>query len=135
LNNYHKEIEKFLLKELKLTLHKNKKTINLVRNGVDFAGYKIKPGRMFLREKTLRKAFNIIKKFNKRASIVTPALLNYLYCVLNSYLGQLRAVNGFNLRKKILKRAPSKYFEGDMECTKVKKTYLTEFEKEYLEEL
>lgn len=131
LNVFHKEIGDFLRKELKLELHQDKKTINLIKNGVDFVGYKIKPGRMYLRQRTLRKMFNITERFQRNIFDVKEKTLERLFCVFNSYLGQLGCVKGFRLRKKLCEKISYPYFCHNEDYSKVRKMYLNETLMEY----
>ncbi len=133
LNYCYNEISKFLREELKLELHKDKKTINLVSNGIDFVGYKIKQNRMFLRSKTIRRIFNIADKFKEHELEMKEGALDKIFCCFNSYLGQLRAVKGFNLRKKLCEKIVFPTFCPNSKYEKVKKMYTTEQYRKYIE--
>lgn len=132
LNKYHREITEFLIKELKLELHQNKKTINLVQNGINFVGYKIKPNRIFLRQKTLRAMFRNANNFRENIFDVKEEALEYLFCLFNSYLGQLTCVKGYNIRKKLCAKIVFPFFCNDENYTKVRKMYVPEKHAEYL---
>ncbi len=133
LNMYHKEITKFLKKELLLELHQDKKTINLVKNGIDFIGYKIKPNRMYLRQKTLRAMFRNVDNFRKNIFDIKESALENLFCRFNSYLGQLVCVKGYKIRQKLCEKINFPFFCNAEDCKKVKKMYLPKVFREYLE--
>ena len=78
------KIDKFLGTNLKLSLHKDKVTINKLTKGVDFLGYVALPNHRILRTKTKRRMFRKVNKNN-----------------LSSYLGLLEHCNGYRLGKRI----------------------------------
>lgn len=123
LNYCYNEISKFLLNELGLVLHTDKKTINTISNGMDFVGYKIKPNRFYLRKKTIKRIFKIADDFNKKVYDIEEPEIEEHYAIFNSYLGQLRSVMGYNLRKKLCKIISYPFFMCDNKYTKVKKCY------------
>ena len=59
LNYCYNRIAEFISQNLLIVLHKDKKTINLVSNGIDFVGYVAKPNRFYLRQRTLRDIFRM----------------------------------------------------------------------------
>lgn len=50
LNSWYFQIDSFLQSNLNLRLHPNKKHINLANKGIDFTGFIIKPGRVYMRQ-------------------------------------------------------------------------------------
>ncbi|MDO5438189.1 MAG: RNA-directed DNA polymerase [bacterium] len=132
LNYYYEKISEFIKTELELELHKNKKTINLVSNGIDFVGYKIKPNRMYLRSKTVRNIFRLADEYQKGVFDIKEEEIEELFSVFNSYLGQLRSVKGYNLRKKLCGKIAYPFFQNDEEFTKIKKMYIPQKYWKYL---
>lgn len=135
LNYCYNEIAKFVKEHLALELHTKKKSINLISNGIDFVGYKIKPHRIFLRQKIMNKMFDEIKQYKEKNMDITIAELDKFYAKINSYIGQLRCVNGYNLRKKVCQMIIFPHFSIGEDCTKVNKEYLSEREMKYLKML
>jgi len=119
LNAWHKEIKEFLHETLHLELHDNKKSINKISKGVDFVGYVIKPYRMAIRQKTLKKAYKIINEYFKQGNRFDENKINGFICRINSYLGFLRGVNGYRLRRDICLRCVNLFIGCDEEYTKI----------------
>lgn len=57
-----------MLAELGLTLHPNKIHLVDVTKGVPFVGYVIKPGRIYMRSRTVHRSFRSIERWNKYAT-------------------------------------------------------------------
>lgn len=119
LNYWYKRMDEFLQSTLDLHLHPNKKHINLVKNGIDFTGFIIKPGRTYLRQATMSNCKQKIRGWEKNGSPVDPESLMLLSGSVNSYLGMLRQVNGYKARKAMCKRVESLFLNADAECTKI----------------
>jgi RNA-directed DNA polymerase len=81
------QIKSFLLKELKLTLHPNKVSIQTIASGVDFLGWIHFPDHRVLRTTTKRR---IIKNFRKGNKFTEQ-----------SYLGLLRHGNTWKLKHQL----------------------------------
>ena len=117
LNKCYELIDEFLQERLNLHLHSNKKEINRVHVGINFVGYVVKPHRTYIRRMTTSnlncKLEGILQK--KRASLHDIA-------VINSYLGLLRQVSGYNKRKAVAMRLKSLGVELDAALTKVVST-------------
>jgi len=135
LNYCYDEIAKFVKENLALELHKNKKSLNLISNGMDFVGYKIKPHRIFLRQKTINKMFHAAKLFTDAKADLKIDEIEKYYATFNSYLGQLRSVNGYNLRKKLCDIVAFPEFSIGEDYTKVQKEYLSKSELKYIKML
>jgi RNA-directed DNA polymerase len=101
-------------------LHPNKKHLNLVEKGIDFTGFIIKPGRTYLRRTSLSKCHQKIRAWERKGSPVDNESLTDMAKSLNSYLGMLRQVNGFNARKSMCQRVESLFLQVDKEYTKIK---------------
>ena len=103
-----------------LSLHRDKKILNITYSGIDFVGYVAKPNRFFLRQKTLDNIFKLVDTFIQRVFQVEENILNWLFFVFNSFLGMLRSVKGFCLRQRLCFDVafPFFYFERDLCCIK-----------------
>jgi hypothetical protein len=119
LNVWHKQIEIFLKERLKLELHPNKKTIGKVKNGVDFVGFLIRPEKLLLRQKILKRAFKIIREYKKYPTWFENQERVDFRNTINSYLGMLRSVNGYNLRKKVCGQSINLFISCDEEFSKI----------------
>lgn len=124
-----REIDRFLMDHLRLSLHANKTVLQRVERGTNFLGYIVYPHHRYIRRRTLRALRKRIYFFNGlldpahyphqsmplrgswalwlvlhqlRAPLtVTPALLKRMLATLNSYYGQLVHANSYRLRIKI----------------------------------
>lgn len=119
LNHWYDEIEKFLYEELRMKLHPNKKWLNRVDKGIDFIGFVIKPGRTYLRQMSLSRCKQKIRAWEKKGAIVDPHVIEGLSSSVNSYLGMLRQVDGYNARKSICNGIENLFIRADEECTKI----------------
>ena len=120
LNRWYLQIDEFLKSRLSIHLHPNKKHINLVGTGIDFIGFIIKPGRVYLRQTSLLKCREKIRAWEREGSPVDVETLEDVSQSMNSYLGMLRQVNGYSARKSICKRVESLFLQPDVNCTKIK---------------
>lgn len=100
-------------------LHRSKKSINKIHRGVDFVGFTIKPNRIFIRQKTIKKAFRIVDKWHTSLDWLAEAELNNFRVSINSYLGMLQPINGYNLRKKICLKINNLFIHSDKNCSKL----------------
>ena len=98
-----------------LSLHNNKKRVAPLEQGVDFVGYVIKPHRTLLRGRVIR---NLNRKLGKIISQEDPTYENYAPS-LNSYLGFLRQVSGYNKRQRMASRLLFAGIEMSEDLTKV----------------
>jgi len=120
LNAWYRQMDVFLRSTLALRLHPNKKHLNLADRGIDFTGFIIKPGRVYLRRTSLSKCRQKITTWERNGSPIDAESLRDLSESLNSYLGMLRQVNGYNARKAICRRVESLFLQADGACTKTK---------------
>ena len=123
LNYFYKEIAKFIYENLMIEIHRDKKTINIVSNGIDFVGYTIKPNRFFLRKRTLRDIFRVVNRYRSEFYMLSENILEWLYYVFNSYLGMLQCVKGYNLRRKLCDMVTYPYFYAEKDFTSIKKAF------------
>jgi len=119
LNQWYAQMDEFLKSKLAIHLHPNKKHLNLVETGIDFTGFIIKPGRVYLRQSSLAKCQQKIRAWERNGSPVDTETLKDISQSLNSYLGMLRQVNGYNARKSMCRRVESLFLQADGECTKI----------------
>ncbi len=101
LNYAYAEINKFMQNNLALKLNHKKKNLNSIYRGFDFVGHVVKPNRIHLRPRTVKKSFNTIKKWKNSANRFSQEELVTFRNRINSYLGMCRHVNAYALRKKL----------------------------------
>lgn len=101
LNKYMNEIAKYIKKSLELELSSKKCSINSVIKGIDFVGYTIKPHRMYLRRRTLNRAFCTIKIWKNNTNRFLEKVLFDFRSTMNSYLGMMIHLNMYKLRSLI----------------------------------
>ncbi len=119
LNGWYQDIDNFLQDDLCLRLHPNKKWLNRVDAGINFVGFIIKPGRTYLRRSSLSRCHQKIRAWEREGSPFDQETLQELSDSVNSYLGLLRQVQGYNARKAICRRMESLFLNADEQCTKV----------------
>ena len=113
LNSWYGQIEEFLQDRLALRLHPGKKHLNRAYTGIDFTGFIIKPGRTYLRRSSLARCRRKIAGWEHSDNPHDPEALKRLSHSMNSYLGQLRQVNGFKARKSLCQRVESLFLRAD----------------------
>jgi len=99
---WKKEINKFLISNLKLELHSEKSKIVPLAKGIDFLGFRNFYHYKLLRKRNIRK---FLKNLNKMKEECNYKTLNY-YAVYDSFEGWFayaRNANTYNLRKKLTK--------------------------------
>ncbi|VTR64402.1 Retron-type reverse transcriptase [Desulfosarcina cetonica] len=119
LNGWYDEIENFLYEKLKMRLHPHKKWLNRADAGIDFVGFVIKPGRTYLRQASLSRCQQKIRAWEKKGAVLDEHVLDGLSASLNSYLGMLRQVDGYNARKSICNGLESLFIRADEGYTKI----------------
>jgi len=119
LNDWYTRMDKFLAESLMLRLHPKKKHINKADKGIDFIGFIIKPGRTYLRRTSLDKCHQKIRAWERKGSPIDPETLQDISHSINSYLGMLRQVSGYNARKAICDRVGSLFLQPDDAYTKI----------------
>ncbi|MBR1617676.1 RNA-directed DNA polymerase [bacterium] len=110
LNYVYEQISQFLLNELELKLNPKKKCINLIEKGFDFIGYVIKPNRILLRAKTIKKSFYQVRKWHSMPNKFSQIELEKLRSRTNGYLGLANKTNNFNYRKKLSEEVSGNLF-------------------------
>ena len=127
LNYAYSQINKFLQNNLALTLNHKKKNINTICKGFDFVGHVIKPNRLHLRTRIIKKSFATVKKWKENKDRFSPKELVKFRNQINSYLGMYKHVNGYNLRKKLCIEATTLFTHPSEDYSKI---ILTNYEKE-----
>lgn len=88
-------IDSYLEKNLGLKLHKKKIYLQEIHKGVVFLGAMIKPGRVYIANRTKINFYKSLKNANKEDK-------DYSIKKINSYLGIIKKYKSFKLRKKYL---------------------------------
>lgn len=136
--------EKYLAKNLHVTMHRDKFYIQTVKHGIKFVGSVIMPGRTYISNRTVGGFVDKIKTTERICESITREKRNgrnlraLRHCVtaLNSYLGFTVHVSGHNVRYKVMNGTSQAfwnvcYLQGDYTKVKIMKRYqLTEYLKE-----
>src|SRR5690606_36518249 len=85
LNSWYSQMDNFLRENLALRLHPNKKHINLADKGIDFTGFIIKPGRVYLRQTSLSNCKQKIRTWERGGASIDAGMLDDLSRSINSY--------------------------------------------------
>lgn len=118
LNDYFTIIDDFLSLTLEINVNKRKKLLNKINCGVDFVGYIIKPHRIFLRQATLRRIFEIIRLWKNLYNQYLGSNLMKFFRTINSYLGMAVNITAFNIRFLFGKTLRCLFIHTDLFCTK-----------------
>lgn len=116
IKSWRDQIDTFLQKRLKLTLHPNKDKYNSVYSGIDFIGYIVKPKYALARKRVVQNLKTKLHYFNKGKLLVsqnqkqmalplstppTEKELKKMLAMVNSYYGHFKHANCFNLRRDL----------------------------------
>lgn len=116
------------LKEMDLTMHKNKRYFQPTSHGILFVGTYIKNGRLYLSNRTIGrfqdKVAGIAKYLQQPNIKITSIDLEGILGTLNSYLGFCKGKQTYRLRKRIMRKLKfmpefMQYFRINKEITKV----------------
>lgn len=107
-----REAQDFLEQELGLTLHPDKVYVQHVKKGVKFVGSVIKPGRIYLSNRTVGRMHDMLHEMEKHcahASTKRPSIgqsmeLEHDVCACNSYMGFLKYNHSYALKRKAFGR-------------------------------
>ena len=104
---WRKLVAQFLNDRLKLQLHPNKTVLQSIYKGVNFVGFVIKPHHTLIRRKIVGNLKRKLWQFNRlpfpeNEEIFSERLENIL-AVINSYYGQFKHAQTFNLRRSLYK--------------------------------
>jgi len=106
------KISGFLSDTLKLTLHPRKIYLQHFSKGVKFLGAVIKPGRIYIANRTKANFYAAIEKQNLVVRSYKPSKeeMSFFLSSMNSYLGTMIHYQTYKVRKKILKSNLSVYW-------------------------
>ena len=115
LEQWEKQILRFLKKQLSLSLNPKQRKLAPVKNGCNFLGYIIKPSHLLIRKRTVNKCKNLLNRYEKK--LITNSgqytiqkfdldILRKLQATLSSYLVQFLHAACRNLIKKIIASFP-----------------------------
>jgi len=119
LNEWHYNLTVFLKARLKLDLHQDKKEINKIARGIDFVGFVVKPNRTLPRQRTIKRIYNLLETFQQSKTWFYPEELESFRASMNSYLGMLRSVQGYNMRKDLCLKCINLFIGCDSEFEKL----------------
>ena len=112
------DIQKFVEKNLQLTLHPNKVKIRKVSQGIDFLGYVALPRYRVLRTKTKQRMFRKIKELSDLRNNLLITESQFVQ-FLHSYYGILKHCKGYKIASKIIAITNSISLDG-RDCGKIK---------------
>jgi len=97
------EFRQFLADELHITLHPNKIYLQHYTKGTKMVGAVVKPGRVYISNRTRGHFIESMKKYNAMADTHAHrmALLEKLRASINSYLGMMIHFKSYKIRRKI----------------------------------
>lgn len=116
IKQWREQINTFLHKRLRLTLHPNKDKYNSVYSGIDFIGYIVKPKYSLARKRVVQNLKTKLHYFNQGKLLVsqnqkqmvlplsappTKKELEKMLAMVNSYYGHFKHANCYNLRKDL----------------------------------
>lgn len=105
--NILQESRDYLLKELGLTLHPRKVSLQRAASGVRFTGALIRPGRMLPNIRTIEHLYDVIDRFGMESEPKSEVLRRYVSRI-NSLMGVLAHYNTYNIRRKAWTMMPHK---------------------------
>lgn len=122
--NILQESRNYLLKELGLTLHPRKVSLQRAASGVRFTGALIRPDRMLPNIRTIEHLYDVIDKFGMMSDPKGEVLLRYVNRI-NSLMGVLAHYDSLNIRRKAWSMMPHKdrVFCVDMKKIKIKNKF------------
>jgi len=119
LRRYCSEIDAFLRDRLHLALHPKKIHLNMVHHGFNFIGFVVKPRRCYLRRSSVARCKHRIRKWEDAGRPLDAPVLDSLRQSVNSYLGMLRQVDGYNARRTICARFDTLFLRPNRAFTKI----------------
>ena len=115
--NILQESRNYLLKELGLTLHPRKVSLQRAASGVRFTGALIRPGRTLPNSRTVEHLYDVIDKFGMMSDPKGEVLQRYVNRI-NSLMGVLVHYNTYNIRRKAWTMMP---YKDRVFCVNMKK--------------
>lgn len=131
----HREAEGWLKENLHLKLHPTKVYIQPQRHGVTFVGGVVKPGRVYIINRTIGAMTEKVKYIDKLCRVIVEyaptekrlAILQSYMSSINSYSGFLRHGNTYNIQKRMLLNLQwfwkICYTKANLSVVKVKRDY------------
>lgn len=101
LKKWRDEIDKFLRNNLKLELHPGKEIIQDVNKGINFVGFITRPSHVLIRRRIVKKLKQKLWILDKYPGEISGPQIKKILSTVNSYYGQFKHVQTFNLRKKL----------------------------------
>lgn len=105
LKDWQKQIEKFLKNNLDIHLHPDKSTLKKIKEGINFVGFIVNPHYSLIRKRTVANLKRKLWRFNHLQIPENNELfakqLEQILSTINSYYGQFKHANTFNLRRSI----------------------------------
>lgn len=96
------QMEHYLDEQLRMSLHPDKRYIQHYTKGVKMVGAVIKPGRIYIANRTVGKFYDKIRYYNSLADGGQQAqYVEKFVQTINSYLGMMVHYNTFNIRRHI----------------------------------
>lgn len=131
---WKKEIYSFIQENLKLELHPKRQKLQLVKNGIDFVGYIVRPNYILARKRVVNNLKSKLAYYEKKLKVSTSTaivfkfdygLLDDLFKVFNSYLAHFKHGNCFKLVTTLFRKFDylNEYFAYDN--SKLKRKYVT----------
>ncbi len=120
LESCYLDMSSFLREGLGLAFHPGKKMLYPAHQGIDFAGFVIKPGRTYVRNATMRRAKRRIGLWMASGEAPDGDGARRMAASLTSTLGQLRQVDGYRARRAICRRVESLFVRADAGCTRLR---------------
>jgi predicted CopG family antitoxin len=98
---WRNEINEFLRNRLKLTLHPQKQILQDINKGINFVGFIVKPNYVLMRRRAVANLKDKLWKFNQNLKEFTESEKKQILSAANSYYGQFKHAQTFNLRQKL----------------------------------
>ena len=102
---WRKQISNFLNERLKLRLHPKKTVLQSIYKGINFVGFVVKPHHTLIRRKIVGNLKRKLYEFNHLPVPETDEIFNErlekILAVINSYYGQFKHAQTFNLRRSL----------------------------------
>jgi len=98
---WRNEIDKFLQNKLGLKLHPAKQILQDINKGLNFVGFIIKPDYVLMRHRIVANLKQKLWKFNQKPDKFIEPDIKQILATINSYYGQFKHVQTFNLRYKL----------------------------------
>lgn len=96
------QMDQYLDEQLRMALHPDKRYIQHFTKGVKMVGAVIKPGRIYIANRTVGKFYDKIRHYDKLAEQGLQAqYVEKFVQTINSYLGMMLHYNTYNIRKHI----------------------------------